>query len=206
MPVGSVEFVRDAMQVAGVDEPEGISYPEPLRPFLGRDVFKARAGSVLGRWFVKPVRTKVFNGFVFDTRMPRTALSVHDVEQYDAFMAIPERELVWLSDPVEFKSEWRYYVRGKRIVASARYDDQPDEAPTPDESVVQQMVAALPFDHPCAVDAGVLESGQTVLVEVNDAWALGLYGNCMPEVEYLDFLAERWASIAPSRCDERRVA
>lgn len=36
LPVGSVEFVRRAMVLAGVAEPENFSYPPQLRPYLHR--------------------------------------------------------------------------------------------------------------------------------------------------------------------------
>jgi hypothetical protein len=62
--------------------------------------------------------------------------------------------------------------RNKAVVAFTRYDDGADDAPAPDPSVVAQMVEALPFDHPCAVDAGVMSDGRTALARKDvDAWA-----------------------------------
>ena len=37
--------------------------------------------------------------------------------------------------------------------------------------------------------------GKTVLVEVNDAWAIGLYGRALDPKDYLNFLGNRWKTI-----------
>lgn len=196
MPVGSVEFVREAFAVAGVKEPANLSYPKPMQRYLRRSVAEVRAGSVLGIWFVKPVKTKAFTGFVFNTLQHPSSLSPHDREQYEAFMAMPPGEMVWISEPVAFQSEWRYYVRNRQIVGRGRYDaDGEDGAPIPDDGVVSEVCAALPFEHPCAVDIGVLTDGSTALVEVNDAWAIGLYGDALTPSEYLSYLSERWRTL-----------
>jgi hypothetical protein len=49
--------------------------------------------------------------------------------------------------------------------------------------------------HPFACDVGVLSNGLTAIVEINDAWAIGLYGKCLQPREYTDFLFTRWKSI-----------
>lgn len=196
VPVGSVEFVREAMRLAGIEEPSNISYPEALRKYLAGDVRQLRAGSVLGRHFIKPVRTKLFTGFVFDSMQDPAELDEHDREQHAAFLALPPDELVWVADPVVFAGEWRYYVRGRRVIGRARYDpDGADVVAEPQAGVVERVLADLPFDHPCALDFGVLDDGRTVLVEVNDAWAIGLYGEAMPAADYLDYLLDRWRRL-----------
>lgn len=196
LPVGSVEFVREAMRIAGIVEPQNLSYPGAAIDFLYRSVHLSTAGEVLGRWFVKPVKTKLFTGFVFDTMAKPNTYSPHDREQYDAFMALDAREPVWVSEDVTWTSEWRYYVQGGQIVGEARYDQSDDEnAPVPSKATVLDCVAQLGIKHPYAIDFGVLTSGETALVEVNDAFAIGLYGDAMGPKEYLAFLSERWCSM-----------
>lgn len=200
VPVGSVEFLRAAMSAAGIKEPEPMSYPPELLRYCGRGIRQVKAGEVLGSWFVKPVRTKLFSGFVFETMADPRNLSEHDREQHEAFMAIDATEPVWISDVVSFQSEWRYYVQGRTILGKARYDpDGADDAPAPDDAVVAEIVGALPTPNPCAVDIGVLSGGETVLVEVNDAWAIGLYRDAMSAKDYLQFLANRWDQIQADR-------
>lgn len=195
-PVGSVEFVRAAMAAAGIQEPEPMSYPVELLRFCGREIKQRRAGEVIGTCFVKPVRTKLFSGFVFDTMTDPDSLTPHDREQYDAFMALEPSEPVWISEVVRFQSEWRYYVDAGKVLGKARYDAEGDAgAPEPDEGTVAKIISSLPFDHPCAVDVGVLGDGSTALVEVNDAWAIGFYQDAMPAKDYMAYLVKRWESI-----------
>lgn len=198
--VGSVEFVREAMRLAGISEPTNISYPKPLESLLRRKLRQMPAGKVLGTWFVKPVTTKAFTGFVFDTMAAPEVHSEHDREQYEAFMALPPDTPVWVSEPVKFVSEWRYYVQSGSVVGRARYDpDGADDAAMPSLSVLAEALAAMSADPLCpaayALDLGVLEAGETALVEVNDAWALGLYGRGVDPVDYLAMLASRWQEI-----------
>jgi hypothetical protein len=70
-----------------------------------------------------------------------------------------------------------------------------DDAPIPDGHFIEQCLAALPFDYPVTLDIGVLSDGRTVLVEVNDAWAIGLYSKALDSKEYLQFLWKRWQTI-----------
>jgi len=179
LPVGSVEFVRQAMALAGIQEPPNLSYPRRCEPFLGRTIERRRAGSVIGRWFVKPVQTKLFNGFVVDTMQDPAELDEHDREQHAIFMALHENTEVLVCEPVEFRGEWRFYVdprQSSAAIAWARYDDHPEEdVPIPDIAVVRAFIAAIGIEHPYAADFAVNADGQTVLVEVNDFWALRLY-------------------------------
>jgi hypothetical protein len=205
LPVGSVEYVREAMRLAQVLEPPNLSYPEPLAHLLRRRVERRRAGDVIGRWFVKPVRTKAFTGFVFDTMQDPDTLCEHDREQHAAFMELPADEPVWISEPVKFLCEWRYYVHDGRIVGQARYDpDGADDAPLPDRDLVVGAVSAMldvPSSHTFAIDMGVLDSGETALVECNDAWALGLYGRGLDSKAYLQMLWSRWQELASAQRD-----
>ncbi len=48
-----------------------------------------------------------------------------------------------------------------------------------------------------ALDAGVLDSGETALVEVNDGYALGFYGSVITQraERYLDLLEARFSEL-----------
>jgi hypothetical protein len=212
LPVGSVEFVRAALSALGLPEPEGMGYA-PVADFLRREIrpgvlyeLQAMEEPV----FVKPVATKAFSGFVFDPR-PGAEASEYQAEQLAAIAKLKPSTRVWFSEVVEFVCEWRYYVdAGGRILARARYDaDGADDAPEPTAEVVQSAinstVAALEARgnaHPFAVDVGVLASGRTAVVELTDAWAIGLYGHARTPAgtswkpgDYLEFLRQRWRSI-----------
>ena len=210
IPVGSVEYVRAALQAAGLSEPPNMSYPVALDDFLHRRVRLGRAGEVLGTWFVKPQQTKAFTGFVFDTMTDPEKLNPHDKEQHARFIALDARSLVWISEPVKWLSEVRYYLDHGQVVGSARYDaDGADAAPLPDPDVVgaavSEMTSTLRPDLICALDMGVLDSGETALIEVNDFWAIGLYGRAMPSKVYLDMLVRRWQQICADATPQDRL-
>ena len=198
LPVGTVEFVHEAMRNLSIAGPSNISYPDCLHHLLRRHVRKSLAGHVLGRWFVKPCTTKAFTGFVFDSLVDPDQLDAHDREQHDAFMALPPDAEVWISEVVEWLSEWRYYVLDGQLVGEARYDQlDAEDAPQPDAQVVQEAVALASGSgmRTLSIDMGVLRSGETALVECNDAYALGLYGNAVECRDYLRMLEARWREI-----------
>lgn len=203
LPVGSVEFVRQAMALASINEPENLSYPEVLRPFLHRNMGMQRAGLVLGRWFVKPAKTKAFTGFLFDTLSNPDSLSDHDREQYNAFMAMPPEAPVWISEPVVWLSEFRFYIADGQIKGWGRYDDGPDDTPPLDHGKIEYMAEVMTGSPgaPAAfsLDVGVLDSGETALVECNDAWALGLYRGTLSRKDYTEMLWRRWQQLLQAK-------
>ena len=65
----------------------------------------------------------------------------------------------------------------------------------PDATVIRAALAAFPSAPAgCAVDFGVTSSGDTVVVEVNDGYAIGAYGP--HPVLYAKLIAARWTEIA----------
>lgn len=203
VPIGSVEFVRKAMALTGIAEPANISYPEALHPYLRREVRQRAAGSILGHCFIKPTTTKAFTGFVFDTLGNPESLSDHDREQYDAFMGLAPETPVWVSEPVTWLSEIRYYVINGEVQGEARYDDGPDDAPVPDRDLVNEMAWALACSQKSppafSLDVGVLDSGETGLIECNDSWALGYYKGTLSHRDYIQMLWMRWEQLFGSK-------
>lgn len=204
LPIGSVEFIREFMRVTSIPEPENISYPIEISHLLHRSVKMQQVGSILGRHFVKPVETKIFTGFIYDCMQNPRELEPHDKEQFDVLMGLPAETKVWVSEPVKFVSEWRYYIIDGRIIGKARYDpDGADDAPEPDAIILEIAIRSLTTigGKPIgayALDMGVLDSGETALVECNDAWAIGLYGKALDSRNYFEFLQARWSQIVKS--------
>lgn len=190
LPVGSVEFVRAAAAVAQRPLPQWSPYPPELSQWLGRRVSVSTAGvaAMSADAFVKPVEVKRFNGFVLSSHM-----NEHDQEQFQILQGLPAHEAVWVSEVVAFQSEWRFYLDGSTEIGSARYDpDGREDAARPDPAVVMSMAKAAGVQHPHSIDVGVLEGGETVLVEAHDFYALGLYGWCLAPCDYLALLWARW--------------
>lgn len=203
VPIGSVEFIRKALVLAGIAEPANLSYPEPLRPYLRRDVCQRAAGRVLGHWFIKPTTTKEFTGFVADTLGNPEHLSGYNRAQYNAFLSLAPETPVWISEPVTWLSEFRYYIIDGVVHGEGRYDDAPDDMPAPDVTLVDEMAAVMAHspNAPAAfsLDVGVLDSGETALIECNDAWALGYYKGTLSHRDYIRMLWRRWEQLAQAQ-------
>jgi len=189
--VGTLDFVKAALRQRKLPMPEENCYPEALSHLLHRFVWQSTLYEVIQEvvkgtpLFAKPSkRTKRFTGMVvrdgFDWRLDR----------------IPRNEPVWCSEVCEWKSEWRYYVVCHQIQGKALYHG--DGAHGVDEQVVQEAVALMaarpgtPISY--AIDFGVLASGKTALVEVNDGFSIGAYDGVDPKV-YLALLETRWHQL-----------
>lgn len=218
LPVGSVEYLRQAMNVAGLTEPENLSYHPSIRPFLGRPIHNWLAGELRAiriprPIFVKPAQTKLFTGFVLVPGQTAEGYSLADQESFLAYQSAAAEQALWTSPNLPFISEWRYYVMDGAVVGASRYDPNgPDIAPEPDPTVVQQAVQAAwtALSHPFALDMGVyVATGRTAVVELNDAWAIGLWGadaRAPRPADYTSFLWARWLHMHALQPSPRRAA
>jgi hypothetical protein len=199
LPVGSVEFVREAMRLIEITEPPNMSYPSKASQYFHRTIKQIPISEITNRCFVKPISTKLFTGFIFDPSQELSTYNEHDAEQVSVLISLSPDTLVWISEPVYWVSEWRYYVAYNDIVGKARYDqDGADDSPIPELDVIKQCISDLDIEHPYTLDFGVLSTGETALVEANDAWAIGLYQKAMAPRDYLYFLRKRWEFLLNS--------
>jgi hypothetical protein len=191
---GWVKTVKDALVLRGIEPPEPIDYPEELSNFLGRDVKKTTLREMHDRFvasellpggstpvFVKPVEHKLFTG--------------HTVERFSHLAEtsdLPRDTSVWVSSVVDFVSEYRCFVHGGSLVDIRRYFG--DAWTLPDKKTVIAMIRA--YENAPAfygLDVGVTRGGETLLVEVNDGWALGHYG--MSPLAYTEGVVARWEEM-----------
>ncbi len=168
------------------------NYPSSLAPYLHRRIWrstldkvrKRMAGGFCGSTFIKPAkRAKLFTGFVVDS----------ESDFYNTFGA-SKREPVYCSEIVSWLSEYRIYIMDSTILAVDLYKGDP--AVKLDLSVVQKAIADFGISKsPCAysLDFGVLSTGLTALVEVNDALSLGAYQICGQD--YTNMMLYRWQEI-----------
>ena len=190
LPIGSVEFIRECMRQYQIVEPCNITYPDALQIHLKRHVNQNDAlccGS-----FIKPCKTKQFTGFILKSV---NDYDEHDLEQFLALLSIDECD-IWNSELIEeLKAEYRFYILDNEIIGYGRYDDGPDEWKMPSIDFVKQMIKDY-HNSPIAytLDVGVSKFGD-VLIEANDAWAIGLYKGTMNIDLYVKFLDARWKQI-----------
>lgn len=182
IPVGTVEFIRKFADLNGIKLPdESISYPDELKSYLGRSLYDGIFSEVGDEQFCKPKRIKAFTG----------ALKKDISEHVDPDLP------VWISDRIDISSEWRYYILEGKILGKSRYDSG-DNDDCPDEAVVADMIAdfkSAPIAY--SLDVGT-SNGNTILIEVNDAWALGYYRwGDMAKTSYMKLIIARWLQIVP---------
>ena len=183
---GSIGFVRKGLGLVGAEVPELPDYPRSLAPFLGRTIRRGTLEEALrhedGRWFVKPAAlTKLFTGFVVDGTRSTFEAS-----------GLPMDTPVLIAEAVRFASEWRCYVVEHEIARAGNYRGDP--LIFPDAARIRAMLATMieASEAPISfvIDVGVTEGGETLLVEVNDGYAVGNYA--LPPLEYAHLLETRW--------------
>jgi len=189
---GWVGMVRRAWKHLGVEELriDG-EPPEVLRHFFGRKMWVTTMGEIRKLMdedthvFIKPKSAhKAFTGHV-------TSGKIADLIQTASF---PDDFEVAASEVVNFVSEYRLLVHQHEIKGVRHYKG--DFRVYPDLRVADKMIAAwknngAPVGY--SLDLGVTESGETLPVELNDAFALGGYGQ--NAISYANLVIDRWEEI-----------
>jgi hypothetical protein len=185
--VGTISDVHTALKLNGIDRPIPIDYPLELHPFLGRKIWLCTIDELAAsnQWgiFIKPANEcKKFTG--------RAIINSQDlIECGDLSDGTQE---VLCSELIDFRSEWRCFVRYNKIIGVHLY--QGDWRLTCDSKVIEAAVAAYssaPAGY--AIDFGVTATGETLVIEVNDGYALGNYG--LPPIYYIQLLSARWSEL-----------
>ena len=191
---GSLPTVRWAIgQLSGRRVPAPDDYPRCLRAQLRRALWRSSLGrlrheltfrTLQAPVFVKPARCKAF-----------VATRVQSAADLQGFEAVGGAAPIWCAAWVRWRSEWRAYVWRGRLLAIEHYDG--DSSATLDVDLVQRC-ARHHYDctglAACALDWGVLDDGRTALVEANDAYAIGAYGQISAD-HYALFLLSRWQQL-----------
>ena len=188
---GAVGIVRMALVRAGRPQPPNIDFPASLTGYVGRRIVDTKMGQIHA-WqnaddgqlpvHVKPRdRHKLFKGVVVSRFADLIPLS-----------GVPDDEPVIAQEVVEFVSEWRATVLRDRIVNVANYKGDPVTVP---EAIVVRRALQDYVDRPiaCGMDWGVTVDGRTLLVEVNDGYALGNYG--VRGHQYTAVIECRWREL-----------
>lgn len=169
--IGSVDATMKFFNLCGVRVPKYIGYPDSLKEFLGRDIIDM-AFSELGDnypYFIKPYEdVKLFTGDVLESGKDKDFLRI--------FYDITENLRVYKSEYISFISEYRVFVSRGEIRGIKHY--RGDFTKFININIVDKMVSVYNDGCPSAytLDVGLTSDGRTLLVEVNDMWAIGSYG------------------------------
>ncbi len=185
---GNLGDVWDALRLMGRPLPPPLDYPEHLEWMLGRKVELTTLEAVRNgtrRCFLKPVKQKLFGGFVFDPMDPRSRLAV---------AVYPDETPCFVSDEVDFVSEYRcFFVRGAPVGVK-HY--RGDSFVALDKSTYNKAVKCCKgkgMPDAYCLDMGVTADGRTLLVEATEGFAVGSYG--LNGLVYARFLEARWLQL-----------
>lgn len=198
--VGHIAAVRRALERAGCPTPALPDFPEALRPWLGRSLTRSTLGEVRRRLEEEPEAFPLHVKPALDDRLFQGAL-IRAFRDLIPLAAVDPEAEVWVQEAVEFVSEWRAYVQEGQVLRVCNYKGDP--LLFPERAVLEAGLSAYQ-DAPVAygVDWGVTASGQTLLVEVNDASALGNYG--LHGHEMAGFMELRWRELTRGRASSSR--
>lgn len=137
--------------------------------------------------FIKPLEEdKAFTGFVFKHRK--------DLLQFGR--SLPNDFMLLTSEIVEFQSEFRVFIQDRKIIDCKNYTGNFWLRPNP--HIIQDAINAY-VNQPIAytLDWAIDMNGNTILVEINDAFGVAPYG--LDPVKYARFLEARWNEIINKR-------
>lgn len=187
---GSLQVTLLALKQLGVEYTHE-DYPSELGKYLYRNVWASTLGKIrdqiaandyIAPVFIKPARRlKRFTGCVVETAG----------DLYKVGTAGNSLDVI-CSEPVQWVTEYRVPVVHGKILDWCHYDGDPGIMV--DKGEVERMVrdyVSAPWAY--CIDVGVLGTGETALVEVNDAFSVGMYS--MSPVVYGDLLTTRWQQL-----------
>jgi hypothetical protein len=184
---GSIQFVQTALNKLGFKIPEHNDYPKSLTKFYGRKISESTIETIsnnpeLWNVFVKPKGIlKKFTG--------RLIQNTYDL------IGCGDRENdtpIWVSEPAEFISEWRVFVRYNKIIGVKSYKG--DWRCQYDYKIIEEAVKS--FENPpagYAIDFGLTKDNKFLIVEVNEGYSIGNYG--LFYIDYAKLISARWAEM-----------
>lgn len=183
--VGGLGPIKWRLEELGCEYPE-LDYPDELQNYLGRKIWKSKINTINSNpdlWpvFVKPYIDKRFTGRVINSTKDLIGCG-SCYENYD----------VICSEVIDIKAEWRAFIRYGQLLDIRRYKG--DWKVHFDPEVVEHCIrdyTSQPAGY--AMDFGVTDKGETVLIEVNDGFAVASYG--LFHIDYAKFLSARWAEL-----------
>jgi hypothetical protein len=185
--VGYISNAIYTLRKFGIPDPPLVDYPKELTSFLGRKIWKDKMSTILTTPEMYPVFVKSYDQKKTTGRLVKSFKDLigagYTREDFD----------VWCSEPLELVSEWRCFVRYDQIIDMRPYTGQ--WGICPDKGIIEAALACWKTDRPagCSMDFGVTKSGQTVLIECNDGFALGQYG--LAEHKYVKLITARWFQL-----------
>jgi hypothetical protein len=190
-----IDETRQFFEQMGFKVREDMTFPVELRnqPHLWKRTIEFWPAGELEDSYVLAKEFGLHNPFFCKPANKLKGFQYGVIHNLEEFKAVVDTKLdVIVSEVVDFVSEYRCFIIHGKIVSCQHYNGNLHQYP--DLSVVQEAInlyKSAPAGY--SIDVGVLSTGETALVELNNGWSLGCYG-CAPKL-YTRLLAERWREI-----------
>lgn len=169
--IGSVQATTEFFKGCGIETPNYLGYPSELTNYLCRPIKERKFGNLKDYpfpYFIKPSKgVKMFTGEVIEKESQLDFLR--------GYYNVTDDTDVYLSGTLNIASEYRCFVHEGELKGIQYYLG--DFRVYPCIVMIEDMISDYKSSN-CAytLDVGVMENGTTMLIEVNDMWAIGSYG------------------------------
>jgi len=186
--VGTIESTNKALQILGKKVPDLTCYPDELMHLYGRKIWSSTVGKIrkdvidpqFTATFIKPKKTKKFDGFIL-----RNSSEVFKLDECD------DTTEIWCNELIDMQSEFRFYVHNHNVIGAYRYTGDYKIAPNIDERIFLEPLYSIkkpPTFY--SVDIAFLNHKDWVVIEMNDGYALGNY--TLSPRKYAYACRDRW--------------
>lgn len=187
---GELSTMNFAIKKLGI-EYHHEDYPKELNKFLHRNIWETKLGYIKNKLFndyiskpifIKPKdKVKKFTGFVLES-----------IDNFYLTGNSGDNTTIICSDVVKWVTEYRIPVINNIPCAYCNYYG--DESIDVDKSIINEMIKSwTSAPKAYCLDAGVLDTGETALIEINDAFSCGSYN--MSDEIYAKLLITRWNEL-----------
>ncbi len=186
---GGINTMRKIFDQLGVEQPPIHNPNDYLPQYCSRDFTETTIGDIraMGPFprpiFIKPLNDhKLFTGFVCTNVFNFNLIT----GKFD------DNVRVLVSDYINMISEYRCFVNRGKLVGSKNYTG--DFKRNIDYDIVESAIKDYK-DQPISysLDFAFTDRGETLLIEINDGFALGSYG--LNPIVYTKFIIDRWNEI-----------
>lgn len=189
--IGSVEVTNLFFKECGIEIPRYLGYPDSLKQYLGRKIIETKVKDLTNKfpYFIKPKNdVKLFTGTLVGNE--------NQLNLFKKFYKdINEETELYLSEPIDFISEYRCFVHKNKLVGIHWYKG--DFAVFPNITEICKMILSYK-DSPISytLDVGIVYENSeeiTRLIEINDFFAIGGYG--FDGKKYVRMIIDRFQEI-----------
>lgn len=191
---GSVPAITQILTRIGIETPSPNYYPVCLSKYIARSISMTTFKHALEMAKTNPLFVKSYNW----KAMTGQIITPDNIDECRHQLKPTDKALC--SEIVNFVQEFRVYILHDEIIAISRYDENDTDDMTINVDIIIEAANQMRIHHnqvAYVMDWGITDDGQLLLVENNDAWAIGLY-KPLAYRQYTTLLQARWQEIVTS--------